>query len=398
MNNSRLSSSLAIVQRVVKDAGKTVMDEKTDIEDKFVQLARLALSGREQDIETYIRRVARASRPSKLEFSESLTALLRSRPSRRSPMRNVASNMVEATPVDVDTRLELVRHEIVHDPDLKPIWSTPVKAALDQLLSERMQPDALADAGLLPTRSALLTGDPGVGKTLAARWLARELQVPLLILDLAAVMSSFLGKTGANLRKVLDYAKTHPCVLLLDEVDAVAKRRDDESEIGELKRLVTVLLQEVDDWPPSGLLLAATNHPALLDPAVWRRFELVIDFPLPAETERTAAITQFLDEDFASQELIVALSAVLHGRSFSEIERDLMNARRRSVLRHEDLDIVLLQLIQSYASSMSFGDKRDLAADLISAGHISQRRASEAFGISRDSLRKAATSKGDNNA
>ena len=94
-------------------------------------------------------------------------------------------------------------------------------------------------------------------------------------------MSSFLGRTGNNVRNVLDFAKGVSCVFLLDEFDAIAKRRDDAVEVGELKRLVTVLLQEIDQWPASGLLIAATNHYNLLDPAVWRRFELVVGFPMP---------------------------------------------------------------------------------------------------------------------
>src|SRR5665213_3572636 len=128
-----------------------------------------------------------------------------------------------------------------------------------------------------------LYSPPGVGKTLAARWIARELHRPLLTLDLSAVMSSFLGRTGANVRHVLDYAKGVDCVLLLDELDSIAKRRDDASDVGELKRLVTVLLQEIDDWPSTGLLIAATNHSDLLDPAVWRRFEMRVNFPMPGD-------------------------------------------------------------------------------------------------------------------
>ncbi|KAG1531821.1 hypothetical protein G6F50_016490 [Rhizopus delemar] len=91
--------------------------------------------------------------------------------------------------------------------------------------------------GLTPTRSAIFVGPPGVGKTLKARWLAAQLKVPLYVLDLTAVMSSLLGKSGTNLRAAIDFAKREPCVLLLDEIDAIAKRRSDDSDVGELKRL-----------------------------------------------------------------------------------------------------------------------------------------------------------------
>ena len=149
---------------------------------------------------------------------------------------------------------------------------------MDQLVAEHSRVGDLLRAGLSPTRTALFIGPPGVGKTLGDGWLARELHRPLLTLDLSAVMSSFLGRTGANLRHVSDYAKGVPCIMLLDEIVAIAKRRDDSQEVGELKRLVTVLLQEIDDWPSGGLLIAATNHSDLLDPAVWRRFETQIAF------------------------------------------------------------------------------------------------------------------------
>ena len=372
------------------------MGDKNELEEQFVQLARLAMSGREQDIEVYVRRVARARRNSASSLSADLTELLKNRPSRRSPMRNVSAASVEATPVDIDSRLELVRHEVVHSQDLNPIWEGHVGAALSQLTAERSHPERLQDAGLLPTRSALFTGPPGVGKTLAARWIAKELDVPLLILDLAAVMSSYLGKTGSNLRKVMNYAKGHPCVLLLDELDAVAKRRDDESEIGELKRLVTVLLQEVDDWPTTGLLLAATNHPDLLDPAVWRRFEQIVEFPYPDQPARETAVEQFLGNDHeVSHELVVALGAVFVGSSFSDIERDLMTARRSSVFSDETLEDMLMELVRSHASKISFSERRTLVTDIVVAGELSQRRASELFGISRDSLRKAAARKNE---
>ncbi|KOO11114.1 AAA family ATPase, partial [Vibrio xuii] len=143
--------------------------------------------------------------------------------------------------------------------------------AFVQVLLEREYNDALLSEGLQPTKSIIFQGPPGVGKTLSARWLANQLDLPLLTLDLATVMSSFLGKTGSNVRAVLEHAMSFPCVLLLDEFDAIAKRRDDDRELGELKRLVTVLLQTIDEWPATSLLIAATNHGELLDPAIWRR-------------------------------------------------------------------------------------------------------------------------------
>ncbi|MBT3107222.1 ATP-binding protein [Streptomyces sp. COG19] len=157
---------------------------------------------------------------------------------------------------------------------------------------------------------------------MAARWLAYELKLPLLVLDLSSVMSSYLGRTGANIRKVLDYAKSSPSVLLLDELDTVAKRRDDAAEVGELKRLVTVLLQEIDDWPSSSLLLAATNHGELLDPAVWRRFDVVVDFPLPGPVELEEALHHYCGS--AAPEGMGFLVRVLAGASFADAERLVM--------------------------------------------------------------------------
>ena len=241
-------------------------------------MARIGLSGRTQDVQSLIHRISKRYRTASPELSAALTDLLRQTPTRSSPLRRATE---AALPVDVDSRFQLLRVEEVPFLDHEPVFANDVQSALDALVAERREEIVLREAGLEPVRSAIFTGPPGVGKTLAARWVARALGRPLLILDLSAVMSSYLGRTGSNLRHVLDYAKSIDCVLLLDELDAIAKRRDDRGEIGELKRLVTVLLQQLDDWPASGLLIAATNHADLLDPAIWRRFELAVEFPLP---------------------------------------------------------------------------------------------------------------------
>jgi ATP-dependent 26S proteasome regulatory subunit len=249
----------------------------SDIETDFVHLARFTLSGKRHDALLLIRRALPSLAKKRPDLAVELGALIAG----TDVLRRAHNAPVEPIPVDLDSHLELLRREDSPVLPVEPIWSESIQKELTQICLERAQLERLNAAGVMPTRSLLFVCPPGVGKSLAARFLASELKRPLLTLDLAAVMSSFLGRTGNNIRAVLNFARQGPSVLLLDEFDAIAKRRDDSAEIGELKRLVTVLLQSIDDWPPHGILIAATNHPDLLDPAVWRRFERILRFEVP---------------------------------------------------------------------------------------------------------------------
>jgi SpoVK/Ycf46/Vps4 family AAA+-type ATPase len=350
----------------------------------LAQLARLALVGRHQDIQAYVQRLARRYRDSLPDLAEQLNTLLQESPTRQSPLRReVAAPM----PVDLESRLQLLRIDQHPSLEVEPIWEKPVSTALQQVVSERQRVEELAKQGLLPTRSLIFTGPPGVGKSLAARWIARELRRPLLTLDLSAVMSSFLGRTGSNVRHVLDYAKGVDCVLLLDELDSIAKRRDDASDVGELKRLVTVLLQEIDDWPSTGLLIAATNHADLLDPAVWRRFDLRVAFPMPTDAAVRKAIDIFIGPGDAPLQWRDALSVTLRGLSFSDIERELMLARRSAVVHHEPLEDALGRVVKNRVDPLARRERGQIALWLTEAG-ISQRQVHELTGVSRDTIRK----------
>lgn len=353
--------------------------------DAIIQLSKLALAGRRQDVQMYIRRMTRSKEFADLR--DQLSEIMHTMPSHGAPVRSAKFNSV---PVDMDSRVQLLRHEPPFGMDIEPVWAVGVATGLNRIISERSKIKELGKAGLQPTKTALFTGAPGVGKTLAAKWLSLKLGKPLFVLDLSAVMSSYLGRTGTNLRLVLDYAKSIDCILLLDEIDAIAKKRDDLGEIGELKRLVTVLLQEIDDWPANNLMLAATNHPSLLDPAVWRRFEQVIEFPLPPKEEIEELLLRIFPKAHKNdKELLRALGIVMQGASFSDIDQVATGLMRDSVLREDSFGELVEAEIYKHLSDLSKEDKKALSIHL-SSGGISQRKISALVGISRDTIRKAA--------
>jgi len=211
-----------------------------------------------------------------------------------------------------------------------------VQEVLTRFLRERSEGQRLLREGFSPPRTLLVKGGPGTSKTMLARWLSRQLGLRLVVLDLATSISSYLGKTGGNLRRSLDYGRATPCVLLLDEFDAIAKRRDDATEVGELKRIVNVLLKELEEWPIHSVLIAATNHPELLDPAIQRRFDVVLEIPLPGGAEREGILVRACGQ-FATgvpEGFLRAVAGTLEGSNGSELDSIAQASVRRHVIEN----------------------------------------------------------------
>jgi SpoVK/Ycf46/Vps4 family AAA+-type ATPase len=267
---------------------------------------------------------------------------------------------------------------------------SPQMEQLLEVVEERHRSDELFSAGVSPTRTLLLSGPPGVGKSMAARWLAEMIGVPLVSIDLASVVSSFLGTSGRNIRNALTYATSGPCVLLLDEFDALAKRRDDESDIGELKRIVNVILLELDRWPANSLLVAATNHPQLLDEAVYRRFDHHLIIGLPRGEERLSILHHLALGSAAEQDAALDVVAeVTEDWSGSDLERTWEIALRRSTLNRTD---IVGELLAATAAKVGGKGERDRFWALLSDRlNLSNRHIAAIAGVSHPTVSAALT-------
>ncbi|MCK4508890.1 MAG: ATP-binding protein [Desulfuromonadales bacterium] len=209
--------------------------------------------------------------------------------------------------------------------------------ALEELLEEHRRSDVLHSYGMKPSGKVIFCGPPGCGKTLAGEVIAFELDRPLAIVRLDALVSSFLGETAANLRRVFDFIAEHSMVALFDEFDAIGKERGDSGEHGELRRVVNAVLQMMDAYQGQSLILAATNHEQILDTAIWRRFDETIEFPVPG-AKQTGQILKLklrgvrrqfeLDEN----ELINLFA----NKSGADIERVVRRAVKRMILRSQE--------------------------------------------------------------
>ena len=213
----------------------------------------------------------------------------------------------------------------------------PVSTALENIVEEVRQWPSLDAAGLPRRQRLLLQGPPGCGKTTAAEAVAAELGRPLLVVRLDAVVSSYLGETASNLRRILDYTNQAPFVVLFDEFDALGRSRDDASEHGEMKRVVTAFLQMTDRYRGPSLLLAATNHPSLLDEALWRRFDEVLTFELPTVHQIRQLLRLRLKSVSHSGLEIDQYASALKGLPHAAAEKLVIDARRNAILRNSGI-------------------------------------------------------------
>jgi AAA+ superfamily predicted ATPase len=236
-------------------------------------------------------------------------------------------------PTNKDNGLALLEERAVVREEKDIILSDATQSALDEILMEHNRADTLRSYGMQPAQKLLFCGPPGCGKTLAAEVIAGALSMPLVLVRLDSVISSFLGETAANLRKVFDYIAQRPVVALFDEFDALTKDRGDSGDHGELKRSVNAVLQMIDGYRGESILVATTNYETLLDKAVWRRFDEVVRFEMPNLEQIKRLLSLKLSgirRNFEADDPQVA--SLFKGMSHADIERVLRRAVKEMIL------------------------------------------------------------------
>lgn len=305
---------------------------------------------------------------------------------------NLASlDGLAARPFDKETKMEMVDLTYPKETTETLIFSDIVENEVQDFVLSYLKRDSLASAGIEANNHLLLYGPPGTGKTSLARYISVQTGLPLITARLDGMVSSLLGSTAKNIRKVFDYASKRPCILFLDEFDVLAKVRDDKNELGELKRVVNSLIQNIDAFSEDSILIAATNHSQLLDDAIWRRFSKVLKLDLPNTELRYELIVEYsnvLNSDYQDDlKKAKELSVAAEGFSPADIKTVIFSAAKKAVLNNSDIMKYSQILYEIFLKKHNnIGDVEEAVKFLLKY-KVSQREISEMFEISLRQVR-----------
>jgi len=235
-------------------------------------------------------------------------------------------------PVDGESHLHTVDVSHPMEDETPLLLPSAIASRISEFIANVQRYDELARVNAAMPSRLLAYGLPGTGKTKLARYIAAKLRLPLLTVRCDTLVSSLLGQTSRNLRRVFEFAQQRPCVLLLDEFDALASARGNDRDVGELQRVVIALLQNIDAIAESTVVIAATNHDRLLDPAVWRRFGFRVPMPIPDTALRRQLWIQFLLPYTTESIDVDHLASISAGITGANIEQVCLDTKRATVL------------------------------------------------------------------
>lgn len=251
---------------------------------------------------------------------------------------NLNINLNSNAKAILDYRAENLITEITPTKKLNDlILPLDVVAISNQFIQEQFRVELLQSYGLEPRNRILLIGPPGNGKTSLAEAYAEALMIPLFVVKYDSLVGAYLGETASRLRRLMDYVSTRRCVLFFDEFETIGKERGDTHETGEIKRVVSSLLLQIDNLPSHVIVIGATNHPELLDRAVWRRFQIKISLPIPTRINIISWLEKFQNKhkirfEYASE----TIAKKLLGINYAELEEFGLSILRQYVLSLPD--------------------------------------------------------------
>ena len=241
----------------------------------------------------------------------------------------------------VNSRIDNFVHEIVPEKKLSDlILPKEVAEICQEIVQEQHRVDLLRSYNLEPRNRFLFIGPPGNGKTSLAEAVAELLMVPMYVVRYESIIGTYLGETATRLKKLFDFVSTQHCVLFFDEFETLGKERGDTHETGEIKRVVSSLLMQIDSLPSHVVVIGATNHPELLDRAVWRRFQVRVKLPTPTRAKIEEWFIEFEKKHKINLGYTPStIAKKLLGTNFSEIEDFAITILRKHVLNKPDSDI-----------------------------------------------------------
>ncbi|EOA59040.1 hypothetical protein HMPREF1214_01720 [Bacteroides sp. HPS0048] len=295
-------------------------------------------------------------------------------------------------PVDNETRLSIAD---ILSPEINTtelILSNSVQEAVKEFVEVIEHKEKFMALGIEIHNSLLLYGPPGCGKTSLAKYIAKSIQLPIIIARLDSMISSLLGNTSKNIRKLFEFADNKPCILFLDEFDAIAKNRKDQNEQGELKRVINSLLQNIDDFLANGnILIAATNHQELLDDAIWRRFEKVIFIDRPGLAEKKGLINSLISKfaNSLTKSDVEKMALMLDNLSYSEIKKVINGSITKSVINNRN-EFNLVDVVYGYFQYQHSNEyTEEELVRFLSENNISQKEIAKFIGTSIRQIRNS---------
>lgn len=297
----------------------------------------------------------------------------------------VVSEAMKVIPIDTDSRLQIVEVHPFDEERHNVVLDHMVEKQINEFINIIKHRSELEFAGVDIKKTLLLHGKPGCGKTSIAHYISEQTCLPLVVARLDGIVSSLLGSTSKNIRKIFEYAQSMPCILFLDEFDAIAKARDDQHELGELKRVINSLLQNIDSMGLDSILIAATNHPELLDKAVWRRFVQTVEVGLPSKESISEMIELFsnpfdceLNHDQQKKSIFIDSISAL---SPSDIKTIFDRAKVKTVIEGNK-EITIDKLLTAVYEITSNDKSEDAYVKFLSEHGMSQTAINQKTGIS----------------